>query len=936
MSFNEIGAAFTLATLSKPVCSTNGRIHAASVCSLSGIKKRKRTEIAVGLNGEGISIYSLQNPQLVTSYALPPSTAFTLAPFSVYRKGSSKTSSQRFTYASVTGSAQSDKSQLICFQEKSSGDRTETAKTAYAPSSGAQILALDALPVTPGGSATAATHDILATFDNGDVICLSADLETVRWVAKLEAAKVGGTIAHVSTSTAKAVIRGLLRNREDVASLLAPTNGNASDLLELTQILCVVSRKPSGSVTLSLLQVQSRSPDLTTAPMSPLKLLVSWDLKQRTNASTSTTHYALHSSSGILHMLEGSTLLSYDFSENVPKLYSELTLPGSDIDSFLRLSQDTLLMTSRQTCRVFDARFNTLQAVHSLDTFSTLSDAASPAKKRKIAQAETTEQNSQVNLLAYYADHDLVVAVREGEVIGMQIDGSFTHKRPRQEGTLLSEALGKGISCTSAREAQKWSERKAKLDRYASKGRINKFEKAIAGDLGIETESNILIFKEENEVNGGPLTNGMGPSIPDEDAMAIDLDQENNPDDDLKTWKLSSVVPDIRKSQYRRYALYALSKIFRSTIVSQDDGNAQSILRIQFFPPNVFQWLLHTGHLSVASIRHAMLEESPKNAHLSPSIVDGDIVKALVDFDPDLHILSAILNYSGHLPVGEVVQAIKLLMQSLDEQPKAQNTTKLLTNGNAPSEEEMDVDITSELDAATNEVDHALSVLDHGLLIRSHTLRPALLRLHGFSPRIITTTLRSMLARHDLEALISLLHLEMKNGGWSSSYDGSDADPSPLNESPDDHAVAIIASLLSCTLDAIGAGAWLATVGNSAESESSEDIIEALQSDTSEALNGFWEARYMRGLLGEFLRFASNLPKSHKPSSKSLERQGKPFAVTQDDGELPMLPLGAKPDMGIEKMKSGRGGKKDEISKREMGLLISKKVPKYSFEKIVV
>ena len=60
MSFNErIGAPFTLATLSKPVGSTNGRIHAASVCSLSGLKKRKRTEIAVGLDGEGISIYSV-------------------------------------------------------------------------------------------------------------------------------------------------------------------------------------------------------------------------------------------------------------------------------------------------------------------------------------------------------------------------------------------------------------------------------------------------------------------------------------------------------------------------------------------------------------------------------------------------------------------------------------------------------------------------------------------------------------------------------------------------------------------------------------------------------------------------------------------------------------------------------------------------------------
>jgi hypothetical protein len=58
-SKEQIGAPFTLATLSRPVASTNGRIHAASVCSINGIKKRKRTEVAVGLDGEGVSIYSV-------------------------------------------------------------------------------------------------------------------------------------------------------------------------------------------------------------------------------------------------------------------------------------------------------------------------------------------------------------------------------------------------------------------------------------------------------------------------------------------------------------------------------------------------------------------------------------------------------------------------------------------------------------------------------------------------------------------------------------------------------------------------------------------------------------------------------------------------------------------------------------------------------------
>jgi hypothetical protein len=40
--------------------------------------------------------------------------------------------------------------------------------------------------------------------------------------------------------------------------------------------------------------------------------------------------------------------------------------------------------------------------------------------------------------------------------------------------------------------------------------------------------------------------------------------------------------------------------------------------------------------------------------------------------------------------------------------------------------------------------------------------------------------------------------------------------------------------------------------------------------------------------------------------------------------------------MGVGMMKNGKGGKKEQRSKREMGMLISKKVPKYSFERITI
>jgi hypothetical protein len=541
-----------------------------------------------------------------------------------------------------------------------------------------------------------------------------------------------------------------------------------------------------------------------------------------------------------------------------------------------------------------------------------------------------------------------VVAARDDELFGMQFGGAAApRKRVKTEGTLLIDALGKGFGSTTKTGAasDKWQERKLKLNRYAAKGKITKFEKVFAAELGIELEATDVAQKHKNEVNGGPLTNGGGPSLTDEDAMVIDKLDEEPAEDEFLTWKIPNVVPETQRQQYRQCALYALGRIFEWTNASGEDASdeeqSSGSLSIRFFAPNVFQWLLQIGHLTKESIRRSMIDETNDSTQSVSAIADGDIVKALVEYDPDLHILSAVLNHHHFLPVGEVAQAIKLLLQNIDDEPKENEATKLLTNGTAPLEADMDLDINTELDAASHEIDHALSVLDHGLLTRSHTLRPALIRLHTFPASIISSTLRSMLPRRDLESLIRLLHLELKNGGWSSPLGFVDTESSAVDsseEDPDDHAVAIVASLLSSTLDAIGAGAWLGSVGLSS-SETSEDMLKALNKDASTALSGFFEAHFIRGLLSEFLRYASTVPASKKPSNKDLASRGKPFGVTgklDGEDELPMLPLGSKADMGVEKMKSGKGGKKEQRSKREMGMLISKRVPKYSFERIVI
>lgn len=50
---------YSIATLPKPLDTTNGRIHAALVHSLNGSRKRKRHEVAVGIDGESINIHNV-------------------------------------------------------------------------------------------------------------------------------------------------------------------------------------------------------------------------------------------------------------------------------------------------------------------------------------------------------------------------------------------------------------------------------------------------------------------------------------------------------------------------------------------------------------------------------------------------------------------------------------------------------------------------------------------------------------------------------------------------------------------------------------------------------------------------------------------------------------------------------------------------------------
>jgi hypothetical protein len=886
---------------------------------------------------------------------LPPQTAFATAPYSIYRKGSFKRAPSRFSYA-VTQATTGQKPQIVCFSEEGQRDgMIDTVKHSYKLDDAADnVVTIESIPINELKSTKCASHDILVIFESGRVCCLSSDLEITRWDSTLGKHDLDSGIAveYAALTTAKSAVSGILRSRQDVAPGLDPKLEETADILDLTPVLCMIRRTSLQKRTLAIYQLQPRSPDIITL-QTPLKHLLTWDLPQPTATGvleTAKRVYHLHPTSGVLHELASGHLISYDFSTTIPKIYSELHIPESDTKSFLRVSADLVFTTSRQAWGMFDVRYASLQARLPIEDSKGLSNES---KKRKHAEQEPLQRSDDTPVLvSYFADLRVVVAINNHEIIGLQLGQEIPRKRVKSSGSLLIDSIGKGAPSNHSWRAnaalvkdspqwQEWQKKSHKLDKYASKGKVADFERLIGNELKIGSalsktvniESSILENGTTNSLSTSDAQDGVSAS----EAALGKTGSASSSGDDLVKWQLPTVIPISQRVSYRHVALYALCKIFHLKDPESELGQGPAnILKAELFPPNVFQWLLASGNITKESIGRAIMESSTGSSDAMPPIADGDIIQAIADFDPELHILAAVLNSQHFLPVGEVVQAVKILVQSMDDPLKDSRISGLLTNGTTSEDDHMDAELASEFDAADHELNRAQWILANGDFIRSQVLPTALTRLHTFSTTVISTTLRSMLRRSDLESLIQILHSELRNGGWTSTYLGSEIQQTEDDVEYDNQAVAIIASLLSCSIDAIGVSTWLTGVGGS-PTNTVEDIIVDLQLDADDALNGFWEARYIRGLLGEFLQYTSNIEKTHRPKNEVLQQQRKPFSAdaTEDDA-LPMLPLGGKIDLGIEKLKLGKGGRKEERSKREMGMLISKRVPKYSFERIVI
>lgn len=907
----------------------------------------------------------------------------------MYQRNGKKGSAKRFTYAAVSDTASSVKRRVLCFAEDVKQSATSgPEKSSYdLPPSVGEVVTIDLISTSNTEGIDEDSQDVIIVHETGEIESFSADLKAQRWSANLGSILPSNDsrssermvqVEYALLTDAESARKGILKSREDVLASLDPAGDMNSDTVKATQLLCLVSRSTEQAVpreqaeSLHVLAIRPRSKDVVTSRRSPLHYLLEWRLPTTSSESykaTARPEYSMHPPSGTLYRLCGGSIITYDLFGTVPRISSELSLAGSAFQSLTRLSSSTIMAASSDLCGIFNVKFNSVQALLPLN-----SDIEHASEDKKQEQSSSQLQHSSLRLLSYFPELSLSVGLAANQLVGLQLNSS--HARPKRSKTgdgLLINSIGKGVgakrsstkksnstkrikfsydvfSSATASSNTEWFQQVSKLEESVAQNNVEEFERLFFTALNSRDHGYLGESSSSHSQTVAPFRNGQinGTAEP---AMSNGVSENKLTDNvqlELRKESLenqpSEHFPDVDKDTVRQSqrpkALYALSKIFAWTLsvsgitASGKGATDQPPIFIQFFPPNVVRWLISMGYLTTYSIGVALRQHSLSKDRLK-DLTAGSLVSAVVNFDPDMRLLYNLMNQSSYLEISEIVQAVKILVQSLDNIPLPQISQHLLTNDSATVPNgDLDSHIDSEADAASQDLSYALSTLEHGLSIRSQTLRQALAKLHSFPLRRITHTLRTTLTQHELIFLIQILRIELADGGWTSRYiDAGPAHLEALVGDPSDRAITIIASLLSCTLDAIGTGGWL-VAGATNPADGADDLLLSLRAEISVALEGTHEASFMKGLLNDFLRFGAAKRRRQGLSKGDRRGRKKPVTVQLQAEDERVLPLGFKVEGRIEGTKVGAGGEVKEKSKREIGMEISKRVGKYSLERI--
>ncbi|QSZ35444.1 hypothetical protein DSL72_008314 [Monilinia vaccinii-corymbosi] len=884
-----------------------------------GSKKRKRSELAVGIHGEGVNLYDVSSSKLLTSYALPPATFFSCPPYSS-RSRTAKTKTERRTYVSTSGS----ENKVTLFLDTTGvTDKSQlTTITHTISESKAQVVHLGAIASL--GLDAVKKSDILIVKKDGEIQCL--DGETLQLLWSSPAAALGRAssmsmtnieVEYAHITNAYSAGQGILKGRQDVFAffpqevtedgfnpdiIIVITKSKVQGAGESVRTLHIVAspRKATTHLNGTIHSVES----LLDTPLPIHKL-------PKKGATIGKASFGINVSAGILQILEAEVLTTLDLHEAIPKVQSEFNTPGTG--SFLRLSSASIITSTQQSISILNPKYASVLATIKLDDEV---DKESLKRKRDSDEKLKPRLDIPAQFISYYPKLGTALAISDNELVAIQVDFQPGQGSKYRAIGLLIDSLG----CSDPQVVR------SKPGKEPSHGRWLFVDHYLPGSMGMKEEAWVNMTKEHERCVKNGDTAGFEKGLGNNFDQDWSTDSSETPAD--KAAKIEPSEVD------RRWILYALSKIFGRS------PNAEGIyeLSIVFYPPRLFRWLLQTGNMTIFNIESALRQEI--RTSLSGPIRPGELVNAIVKLDREMKLLLQLVS-SNLLGAAELLHAIRNLMEIMDffeigETPHskqallANKEDVALENGNVEEE-------VQRLEAeAEDDLQLAEFQLGEGSGVRSEALNVALSKLYTCPDKIITEALQTTFTSQETVSLIYILRAELARGGWTGRYlDIMDLDDDEV-EVPN-NSIILISSLLNNCVDALAAGGWLtgnARLINGDQSES-EAFIGTLKMEISAALEGIETAIYLKGLTSEMVRYGNSVLKGigHEDTGRVANSI---LTLPSGEKDFSILPIGLKAERQISRLRVGAGGEVQKRSKRDIGRLLSRQVAKYTRERIVL
>ncbi|KAH6661157.1 hypothetical protein BKA67DRAFT_76698 [Truncatella angustata] len=913
---------YVLTTLPRPLDPTTGRYVVGQVYGTAeGTRKRKRSEITVGVDGEAVNIYNVSSARLVTSYPIPPQSSFACPPCSLRRRIPNSRNIARYTYIATSDPV----SKITLFKDivEASGKTTSTT-TNFSLSSKNKVVYLTARlnePVKADLLSPVADDDLLVVQEDGEIIGLDSESLQQKW--KTTSAILHQDLAYGSKSDflvetcvsarASEVIDGLFKGNQDALNALANLLRTGVD----PDILLAVSSITSDGRRIRHLHILGPIPQSQSTAQSS-KGLVQLHVVPVTASVASASakpQYHLDIRSGSLTELADGTLTVHDLTTSIPRVSSQMDLEIAT--SFLRLSKTSVLASAQNVLSVYNPQFRSVQSYAAVESDN---------------QSEfDTSKTQTVSLVAYFSKLELAIGISGPQLMAIQLEAPKSRTKRRAEG-LLIDSIGRGISETKrlSTEPRKrvagsstfsnylpgsvlgdylesWTKDVQRADSFLDSNATYEFEALLAEKFGLQIKSSEL-------ANGVESADGQTTLSPPEWVWPKDKAKFPRAD--------------------RRWVVYAISRAFQ-----WEDANAgtASSPRLLYVLPNtnVVSYLAAAGHLSISNVKSALREELAEVKNVDHTLAD-ELVARLSDLDSTSELMTCYVRATA-LGSVELLFAVRSIMGSLDaSRDQNQEAPKLLTNGASEGAAENE-DIGMELDILEEEVLKAESILTGNSGIREEGLSVAFAKLGNCPASSMIKALKATLKPKEIMDLILQLRIELYSGAWTSRYveDNTLYDENADLHPPPDAIIKLISDLLSRCVDAIGPGGWLLGDATAIISGGEVgDVIASLKLEVSAALEGLEEAVYLRGIVGEAVRYCEAAQKEANKQQKF--DLAKPISLQVKEPGFEALPLGLKVKGRVEKTKVVSGGEIVQRSMREQGHLRSQQVGAYSLERIAI